>query len=93
MNETLSGIPALLDPFRKSVSASGASDSDFNDSALCKRVHYIVAESALYKAMQVLITSGFDLPIDADEQVRRQHFSEPVRMTAGDVAAQALSCE
>ena len=50
-------------------------------------MHYLVDEGALSKAMQLLITSGFDLPIDADEQVTCQHFSEPVRMTTCDVAA------
>jgi len=90
LNDTLSGIPALLDPFRKDVPPSGASDPEVISMLVrCASACTILLLKAhcLKRAMQLLITSGFDLPIDADKQVRRQHFSEPVRMTADDIAS------
>ena len=85
LHEVMARIPTVLDEFRKPARPP-RSQAGGNMNSLDHRIHYLVAKGALSKAMQALVTSGFQLPQNADQQVKQHHFANPVMMSEGMLA-------
>ena len=75
---------------KKKHAGPPCSQSDGNVNSLYHHIHYLVAEGALSKAVRALVTYGFQLPDNADQQVKQPACQSSSAVGGG--CSRSLSC-